>query len=74
MEVQHQETLMEQTRRLLRECGRSVPQVYAELNANGSDISFYWLRKFSAGRVKDPSVNRIEELHRHLTGKSLVNA
>lgn len=65
------ESLMERTRRLLREAqddGRSLGTICAEMQANGSGISFYWLRKFSSGDVEDPSVNRVEELFRHLTG------
>jgi hypothetical protein len=67
-----QETLMEKTRRLLRESDRSLPQIYADLNGRGSTISYFWLRKFHSGGVKDPSVNRVEELHRYLTGRPLA--
>lgn len=65
---------MEKTRRLLRESGKALPEVYAELHSSGSEISYFWLRKFSSGTVKDPSVNRVEELYRYLTGHSLANA
>ena len=65
------ETLMERTRRLLRNCGKSLPTVHAELHNRGSSITFYWLRKFHAGDVDDPSVNRVEELYVYLTGKPL---
>ena len=66
---------MERTLRLLREDERSLGRIHEGLQAQGSNITFYWLRKFSSGRVKDPSVNRIEELHRYLTdGASLVAA
>jgi hypothetical protein len=68
------ETLMERTRRLLRESNRSLPEVYADLNNRGSTITYFWLRKFSSGEVRDPSVNRVEELHRYLTGRPLVGA
>jgi hypothetical protein len=68
------ETLMEKTRRLLHDSGRSLPAVYADMRNDGSDITFYWLRKFSSGTIKDPSVNRVEELYRHLTGQSLTRA
>ena len=67
-------SLMEETRHLLRTCGRSLPDVHAELKNAGSSIGFYWLRKFSSGDVEDPSVNRVEELYRHLTGQALVPA
>lgn len=64
---------MEETRHLLRTCGRSLPDVHAELKNGGSKITFYWLRKFSSGDFRDPSVNRVEELYRHLTGKSVLD-
>lgn len=68
------ETLMEKTHRLLKESGRSLPDLHAELHNNGSTITFYWLRKFSSRRVQDPSVNKVEELYRHLTGQPLLKA
>lgn len=67
-----EESMMEQTRRLLRDSEQTIPEVYAGLAKQGSDITFFWLRKFSSGGVKDPSVNRVEALHRYLTGKSLT--
>jgi len=30
-----------------------------------------WLKLFAAGRISDPSVNRIELLYNYLTGRSL---
>lgn len=68
------ETLMERTHRLLREDSRSLPDIFADLREQGSTITFYWLRKFSSGAFKDPSVNRVEELHQHLTGRPLLKA
>jgi hypothetical protein len=68
-----EETLMEKTRRLLQESERSLPNVYADLRAQGSDVGYFWLRKFSAGTVKDPSVNRVEELYRYLTKQPLAS-
>lgn len=72
MEQVQEETAMERTRRLLRESGKPLPDVYADLKAQGADISYYWLRKFSSGAVEDPSVNRVEVLYRYLTGKPLA--
>lgn len=67
-------TLMERTRQLLKEDGRSIPDIHADLRNGGSEITYYWLRKFSSGAVKNPSVNRVEELFRFLTGKSILDA
>jgi len=69
-----EQTLMELTRQLLRESDRTLPEIYAELHSKGSTITYFWLRKFSSGNVSNPSVNRVEELYRHLTGKSLTAA
>lgn len=70
--IVQEETLMAHTQRLLHESGQSLPDVYAAMKARGSSVSFYWLRKFSSGRISDPSVNRIEELYKYLTGNSAV--
>lgn len=70
--VMFRESLMERTRRLLRTCGKSMPNVHADLRAQGSQIGYFWLRKFASGDVKDPSVNRVEELYRYLTGMPVV--
>lgn len=63
-----QESLMQETRRLLKESDKSLLEIHKE-----SGISFYWLRRFSSGYVKDPSVNTIQELYEYLTGKALLN-
>ena len=68
------ESLMEVTRRLLQESEMSIADVHAELHSTGSDITFYWLRKFSSGNIKDPSVNRVEELYTYLTGEAVLIA
>jgi hypothetical protein len=69
-----EESLMEKTKRLLRESEKSLPEVYADMRANGSEITYFWLRKFSSGGVRDPSVNKVEELHKYLTGEPLVKS
>lgn len=66
------ESLMERTFRLLKDSDESLPEIYAGLNKRGSKISFYWLRKFSAGEFQDPSVNRVEELYEYLTGTPVL--
>lgn len=66
------ESLMQVTRRLLKQSDKSLVDVYVELHNNGSPITFHWLKKFSSGDIKDPSVNRVEELYTHLTGKPVL--
>ena len=66
------ESFMEVTRRLLRESEKSIADIHAELHNTGSEITFYWLRKFSSGDIKDPSVNRVEELYTFLTGEPVL--
>ena len=65
------ETLMERTSRLLHSSEQTLPETYAALHANGSNITYYWLRKFSAGNFENPSVNKVEELYTHLSGDVL---
>lgn len=40
--------------------------LYAE-----TKLPYYWLRKVANGDIKNPSVNRIQYLYEHLTGKKL---
>ena len=35
--------------------------------AEQSHVPFYWLRKFAAGAIANPSVNRVEQLFNWLT-------
>lgn len=66
------ETLMEKTRRLLRESPKSLPDIHAELRMAGVDeITYYWLRKFSSGAFANPSVNKVQKLYEFLTGQIL---
>ena len=54
--------LMIRTSELLKD--KDLLKIYAEIG-----IPFYWLRKFLYGEFKNPSVNRVEYLYRHLSGK-----
>lgn len=65
-------TLMEKTRELLRASERSLPEIYADLRSEGIDISYFWLRKFSSGSVRDPSVNKVQALYEFLSGTTLT--
>lgn len=67
------ETLMEKTRRLLRESPKSLPDIHAELRMAGiDDIGYFWLRKFSGGAFENPSVNKVQKLYEFLTGSTLT--
>ncbi len=36
-------------------------------------VPFYWLRKFAAGRIPNPSVNRVQFLHDSLSNAKFVS-
>ena len=57
-------SLMLETQRMLKE--QDLLTVYSE-----TGISFYWLRKFSSGEFKNPSVNRVQCLYEFLKGEPL---
>lgn len=59
--------LMRETLTLLKADERSLYRISTE-----SCVPFYWLRKFRSGEMKNPSVNRVQSLYEHLTGKSLL--
>ena len=65
-----EESLMQRTHRLLRQSDKSIADIAAELY--GSEVTFYWLRKFSAGIIKDPSVNKVQVLYEYLTGTKIL--
>lgn len=53
-------TLLETTKQLLKQDKRTLPEIAVQ-----SGLPFYWLQKFH--NSKDPSVNRVEKLHKFLT-------
>ena len=57
-------TLMLETQKMLKD--QDLLTVYSE-----TGISFYWLRKFSSGEFKNPSVNRVQCLYEFLKGQPL---
>jgi transcriptional regulator with XRE-family HTH domain len=59
-------SLKDETRRLLKESKKTLPQIYKE-----TGISYYWLRKFKSGEVAEPGVNRIQALYEYLVGDTL---
>lgn len=58
--------LMDRTLTLLERAvaaGRTLREIAPE----GGDVEYEWLKKLSAGKIADPSVNRIQALHDRLT-------
>lgn len=58
-------TLMVRTISLLKE--KNLLEVYSE-----TKVSFYWLRKFAACEIKNPSVNRVQFLFEYLSNQPLL--
>jgi hypothetical protein len=58
--------LMQQTHKLLKNDERSIAEISID-----TGITFFWLQRFSAHMMKNPSVNRVEFLYEHLSGKNL---
>lgn len=58
--------LARRTRELLKASEQPYPDIFRATN-----IPENWLSRFAAGRVDDPSVNRVEALYRHLSGRQL---
>lgn len=64
-------TLLEQTETLLvaaLDAGMSLRDVAPK----EGPIEYDWLKKFSAGKIADPSVNRIQALHDRLAELKLI--
>lgn len=59
-------SLLEKTQALLERDERSLYQI-----SQATGLPFYWLKKFREGGIKDPSVNRIQELYEKLSGKKI---
>jgi hypothetical protein len=62
------QTLMAETIALLRKDPRSLLDIHKE-----SGVPFYWLKKFSAGEIPNPAVNRTQYLYEYLSGKKLFS-
>lgn len=60
-------SLMTETLRLLKDRNQTLPTIMV-----ATGIPFYWLRKFSAGQIRQPSVNRIQKLYEYLSGRQLL--
>lgn len=60
---------MRRTSSLLSGDKRTLLQLHEE-----SGIPFYWLKKFSANEMANPSVNRVQELYEFLSRRKLAVA
>lgn len=65
-------SLLERTKELLkkRRETRSLRQIADE---SGGTVDEYWLTKFAADKVPDPSVNRVQALHDSLVSPRKKN-
>ena len=59
--------LKQTTRKLLRADKRTLLQIHKE-----SGISLYFIKRFSADNIKEPSCDKVEALYEFLTGKQLA--
>jgi len=63
------ESLHSLTLALLRESRESTFEV-----ATGTGLTYSWIVAFAAGRMDNPSVNKVQRLYEYLTGKPLLRA
>lgn len=61
-------TLVTNTRRLLQGTDASYLDIY-----NATKLSPSWLSLFAQGKVRDPSVNKVQKLYEHLSGRPLLS-
>ena len=55
-------SLLERTNTLLEKAIAAGASL-RELAPDGGEVDYEWLKKFSCGKIADPSVNRIQALH-----------
>lgn len=60
-------SLHTRTWELLKSSDKTILEVHKE-----SGLPFYWLRKFSLGLMKDPSVNKVQALYEFLSNEHLT--
>jgi hypothetical protein len=60
-------TLHEITRELLKADAQTTFDV-----AVGTELSYSWIVAFACGRMKNPSVSKVQRLYEYLTGKPLA--
>lgn len=61
-------SLLAHTRELLRKTQRPYLDIYSD-----TGLSPNWLSQMLHGRIKEPSVNKVQKLYEYLSGKSLLN-
>lgn len=60
-------SLLTATLLLLKESKKSALVLHIE-----TGIPYYWLKKFMANAIPDPSVNRVQSLYEHLAQRKLA--
>lgn len=61
-------SLLEETYKLLK--ARRVTLIDI---MQGTNLNYYWLRKFASHEIKDPSVNSVQRLYEFLSGRRLID-
>jgi len=56
------QSLHTETRRLIKQDKRPLKML-----AQATGVPYYWLKKFSAGEIPNPSVNRVQYLYEFFT-------
>lgn len=60
--------LLERTRELLEAAdATSLAEIAREI---GEPVRYDWLKRFAAGEIPDPSVNRVQALHDYLVSRA----
>lgn len=60
-------SLFNETQKLLKKQTGGVLAV-----SQKTGVPFYWLRKFAADKIKNPSVNRVQFLYEKLSGAKIL--
>ncbi len=60
-------SLYTKTRELIKE-----DRLTLEMLAQATGVPFYWLKKFSAGEIPNPAVNRIQYLYEFLSKSKIL--
>ncbi len=59
--------LLDKTKQLLKQ--KSSDEIMIMVNELG--LTYDWLIKLRSDKIKDPSVNKVQAVYEHLTGKPL---
>ena len=60
-------SLLVTTRQLIKQDKRSLLMI-----SQATNIPFYWLKKFSAGEIPNPAVNRVQYLYEFISKSKLI--